>query len=153
MLQKLADHIATCLACAAEAEQRAADATNETTRADNEKLARTWRHLASSYQFVQSLERFLLDAKEDKGARPPDPFPPAETAFDPETIAVLAAAYAKSLEGQSDALREAIAKRIIELASKGERDPDKLCQGALVLITGEPPTASLIGPGRERSGL
>jgi putative heme degradation protein len=69
MLQKLADHIANCLACAAEAEQRAADATNETTRADNEKLARTWRHLASSYQFVQSLERFLLDAKEDKGAR------------------------------------------------------------------------------------
>ena len=49
MLQKLGDHIVDCLARAAEAEWRAAEASNEAVRVDNEQLAKAWRHLASSY--------------------------------------------------------------------------------------------------------
>ena len=139
MLQKLGDHIANCLARAAEAERRAAEAPNEATRIDNEQMAKAWRHLASSYQFVENLERFLLDSEEAKSARPPDPpmetgdpiFPLRGATFDPKTIALLTAAYDKAIEGQPASVREVIARRIIELACEGERDVDKLCQGAL----------------------
>lgn len=33
--------------------------------------------------------------------------------------------------GQPDTIKDIISKRIIELASKGERDPDRLCEQAL----------------------
>jgi hypothetical protein len=33
--------------------------------------------------------------------------------------------------GQPETINEIIAKRIIKLASKGERDPDRLCEQAL----------------------
>ena len=62
MLQKVSDHIVTCLARAAEAERRATEASDEAMRIDNERMAKTWRHLASSFQFGESLNRFLLDA-------------------------------------------------------------------------------------------
>jgi hypothetical protein len=140
MFQKLGDHIANCLARAADAERRAAEASSEDMRVDNERMAKTWRHLADSYQFVDSLERFLLKAEEAEGARPPEP--PIETevsvfahgtTLDPQTIALLTATYHKAISGQPAAVHEIIAKRIIELASKGERDPDKLCLEALAL--------------------
>jgi hypothetical protein len=79
VLQRLGDHIANCFARAVDAERRATEAPNEALRADNELMAKTWRHLAGSYQFVESLERFLLDAEQArnaekaKGARPPEP--------------------------------------------------------------------------------
>ena len=52
--------------------------------------------------------------------------------FDPETVKVLCDAYdkaSKSLHdnGQPDIVKEVIARRIISLAQKGERDPDRLC--------------------------
>jgi len=141
MLQKLSDHIADCLAQANIAELRASEASNEILRSDYDRLAKTWRHLASSYQFVESLERFLLDAERAKRAWLFGPanenrgrmFPPAGTAFSPQTIAVLSAAYERAIDGQPTSAQEAIAKRIIELASEGERDPEKLRQGALDL--------------------
>ena len=65
-------------------------------------------------------------------------FPPPVTMFDPEAIAVLTAAYQKAIDGKSASVHGIIAKRIIELASEGERDPDKLCHGALALWMREP---------------
>jgi hypothetical protein len=58
------------------------------------------------------------------------------SAFDPETVEALCNAYdraSKSLHdaGQSDVVNEVIAQRIVALAQQGERDPDKLCAGAL----------------------
>jgi hypothetical protein len=143
MLQKLGDHIANCLAQANIAELRASETSNETLRSDYERLARTWRHLASSYQFVESLERFLLDADKARRALPPEPANEnggralllRSTAFDPEIIAVLIAAYDKAVKAQPTSARETIAKSIIELASEGERDPHQLCLGALALST------------------
>ena len=76
MLHKLGDHIAGCYARAAEAERRAAQSPDETLRTDLEQMAQTWRHLARSYEFVESLERFLLDA--DRARSVPEPQPPAE---------------------------------------------------------------------------
>jgi hypothetical protein len=144
MLQKLGDHIANCLARAADAERHAAEASSEDVRIGNERLAKSWRYLAHGYLFAESMERFLLDAKNAKGARPPDPpiegfvVPPPVTVFGPEATAALALAYRKAIEGQPLAVHEIIAKRILELASEGERDPDKLCHGALAPSMREP---------------
>jgi hypothetical protein len=83
VLQKLSEHIADCLGRAADAERRAALTSDETIRVDNEKIARSWRLLASSYQFAESLERFLLDAGKSKGAGPASPPMIAETPIFP----------------------------------------------------------------------
>ena len=40
-------------------------------------MAKSWRHLANSYQFGESLERFLLESDRRKGARPSDDLDPA----------------------------------------------------------------------------
>src|SRR5215469_4482359 len=77
MLQKVSDHVATCLARAAEAERRATEASDEAMRIDNERMAKTWRQLASSYQFGESLNRFLLDADGRKRGRSSDNLGPA----------------------------------------------------------------------------
>jgi len=55
--------------------------------------------------------------------------------FDPDALDKLTAAYAKAtaqLNGNADP--ETVAKYIIALASEGERDPDRLCQGALARL-------------------
>jgi len=62
-----------------------------------------------------------------------------ETAFDAETTAVMIAAYEKAtaaieLKSLPAIMREVAARRIIALASKGERDPDRLCAAALGTI-------------------
>ena len=66
-----------------------------------------------------------------------------DTAFDPETVKALCDAYDRACtslhdRGQPDIVNEVIAERIISLAKKGERDPDKLCEGALVALSGTP---------------
>lgn len=59
-----------------------------------------------------------------------------EIVFDCDTIAVLAAAYERAASGlrargQPEVMREVIARRIITLAAKGERDPERLYAAAL----------------------
>jgi hypothetical protein len=63
MLQRLRDHIATCLDRALDADQRAEQTRDPATKHEYSQLARSWRHLARSYQFVESLESFLLDER------------------------------------------------------------------------------------------
>ena len=67
------------------------------------------------------------------------PFVRSEAAFDLETTAILIAAYETAIEGIEDriqpgALREIAARRIIALASRGERNPERLCAAALATI-------------------
>ena len=70
MLLKLSGHISNCLDRAANAERRAMDAADPAVRSENEMLAQSWRHLARSYEFVESLERFLSDTARIKDAIP-----------------------------------------------------------------------------------
>jgi hypothetical protein len=62
MLQKLADHIASSYALAVDCEERAKQAPDEASRTSLLEMATAWRHVARSYEFVESLERFLIDA-------------------------------------------------------------------------------------------
>jgi hypothetical protein len=73
MLQKLGDHIANCRKRAELAEERAATSTDSMLKADHLAMAKQWLYLARSYEFVESLERFLLDAERHKNVMPPDP--------------------------------------------------------------------------------
>ncbi len=57
-------------------------------------------------------------------------------AYDPETVQILCTAYDRAKQklhdtGQPEIVREIIAQRILDLAEKGECDPDRLCAGAL----------------------
>lgn len=59
--------------------------------------------------------------------------------FEPEDVALLTAAYDHcigklQLRDRDDVLTELLAKRIIEAASRGERQPDRLCQHALASL-------------------
>jgi hypothetical protein len=63
------------------------------------------------------------------------------TDFDPETIAVLTAAFEKARKslhdkGQPPLVEEIIAGRIIAAAKTGELDPDRLCEAALMKALG-----------------
>jgi hypothetical protein len=138
MLQKLGTHIADCLHRAAEADRRAAVESDESLRADNLRMAAAWRHLARSYQFVESLERFLLDADRRRhmhAAVPVLRLVSPDYSFDPEALALLCSVYDRAISRlggiQSEAVRALVAKQIIEAAARGQRDPDALCQAAL----------------------
>jgi hypothetical protein len=63
MLQKLGDHIATCLKRADQCKAAAAAATDPTIRSQLSDLEVQWRHVAKSYEFIASLEQFLVDAQ------------------------------------------------------------------------------------------
>jgi hypothetical protein len=76
MLLRLGGHISNCLERATDAERRALETTDSSIRSDNEMLAQSWRLLASSYQFVQSLERFLADTAHGKSDGVPPEFSP-----------------------------------------------------------------------------
>jgi hypothetical protein len=61
MLQKLGDHISACLQRADDCKEAAAAETDERVRSHLLDMERQWRHVAKSYEFIESLERFLLD--------------------------------------------------------------------------------------------
>ena len=63
-------------------------------------------------------------------------FMPRHAAFDPETAAALGDAYDRAIAGlgdggQPEVVKEIIAKRIVALAARGERNPERLCEAAL----------------------
>jgi hypothetical protein len=68
MLLKLGDHVADCHIRAAECEAQAREATNDGIKAEFLKMAKRWSHLARSYEFVETVERFLLDAHKKVGS-------------------------------------------------------------------------------------
>ena len=73
MLQKLGDHIKACQQRAVEAESRAAKTANRDLQSEYFALAKQWAHLARSYEYSESLERFLLDAQKAKDGLAPEP--------------------------------------------------------------------------------
>ena len=62
-----------------------------------------------------------------------------DVSFDPDTTHIMGKAFdgaCKELHGigQSDLVKSIIAKRIIQIARNGERDPNRLCQRALQAV-------------------
>ena len=80
MLLRLTQHVAACFEHAREADTRAAKSSDPVQKAEYEAIARSWRNLARSYEFVESLERFLLDADRHKSSLQPEPPEPEQLA-------------------------------------------------------------------------
>ena len=63
----------------------------------------------------------------------------SDRAFDAEVTALICQAFDKTCRalhdtGQPDSVKEIIAKRIIDIAGRGERDPGKMCEAALISL-------------------
>lgn len=63
-----------------------------------------------------------------------------EASFDPETTRVMGEAFERACNtlgnsGQPVIVREIIAKRILQVARDGERNPDELCERALKALS------------------
>ena len=65
MLQKLGDHITACVERAEQCKVAATAATDPLVRSQLSDLAVQWRHVSQSYEFIASLEKFLLDAQKN----------------------------------------------------------------------------------------
>ena len=70
--------------------------------------------------------------------------PPRGEAFSPEIIRIMGDALDNAwvrlrtgapFNGSADAARTVLAKHIIDIAKQGERDPQRLTQGALARLT------------------
>ena len=78
MLQKLSQHIAECYERAANCKRRAEQTIDTARKTELLDFERTWTHLAHSYEFVESLERFLLSARNYSNREPQyDPIIPS----------------------------------------------------------------------------
>jgi hypothetical protein len=72
--------------------------------------------------------------------------------FDPEAIEAMSAAYdcacsALDLVGRSDPLTTTVAKKIVEAASRGERDPIMICRDVLISLGRPNEVCRPIAPG------
>ena len=65
MLQKLGDHITTCVERAEQCKAAASSAIDPLVQSQLSDLALQWQHVAQSYEFIASLEKFLLDAQKN----------------------------------------------------------------------------------------
>jgi hypothetical protein len=73
MLQRLGRYIAEAYAHALDAEYQAATAPTFSIRKEYENLAHRWRIVARSFEFNETLERFLMDRDRAREANPPEP--------------------------------------------------------------------------------
>jgi hypothetical protein len=75
--------------------------------------------------------------------------------FDGETTRQMGIAFEMALaslgatRGSDDPIRAALAQRIIALAKAGERDPERLCDGALRALGPAPSEARALADGRQ----
>jgi len=61
MLQRLTAHIVECLVHADDCERRAQTMTDAQIKVDLLDMARKWRRLAESYQFVERVDGYLQE--------------------------------------------------------------------------------------------
>jgi hypothetical protein len=69
MLQKLSHHTGACMDRAADCRRRAEQTMDPAMKADLLDMESRWADVASHYEFVESLERFLLSARQHRETR------------------------------------------------------------------------------------
>jgi hypothetical protein len=62
MLQRLGEYISACLQRADECRKTASSETDDRVRSQLLDLEQQWHHVAKSYEFIETLERFVLDS-------------------------------------------------------------------------------------------
>ena len=114
---------AECRRRAAECHKMAENAPNPHVRDALADIERIWNRLAVETEVSQAMSRFLGGA-----------------AFGPDEIAIMTGAYEAGLKqinvsGQNDVAAEALAQTIVRLAKHGERDPIRLGQRAVEIMS------------------
>ena len=119
---------AECKRRAAQCHEMAENAPSAHVRDTLADIERMWNRLAVEAEVSQAmLSRFLGGA-----------------AFGPDEIAIMAGAYEAGLKqisvsSQNDPDAETLAQTIVMLAKRGERDPNRLRQRALEIMSDLPP--------------
>ena len=80
----------------------------------------------------------------------------SDRSFDAETTAIIGKAFDKACEEMHDKtqpgwFRERVAKRLIEIAARGERDPETMCESALISLGLVPNRFATLPPNFARS--
>jgi len=118
---------AECRARAAECQKMAQNARRPHVRDTLAEIERMWNRLAVEAEVSEAmLTRFLEGV-----------------AFGPDEFAIMVAAYEVGLtqinvSGHNDPTAETLAQTIVMLAKRGERDPIRLEQRAIEIISGQP---------------
>lgn len=66
MLLRIAENVRQCLDDAAEARERAKEATDPQRQAEFFDMEARWLKLAESYRLVEQLDRFITDTKRER---------------------------------------------------------------------------------------
>ena len=125
MSRKLQITPAECRLRAAECHKMGQNARRPHVRDTLAEIERMWNRLAVEAEVSEfMLTRFLEDA-----------------AFGPDEIAIMVAAYELGLTqiNANDPTAETLAQTIVMLAKQGERDPVRLEQRAIEIISTQPP--------------
>jgi hypothetical protein len=147
VLETLAAEITACCECARQAREKAEIAITDELRAEFLAAESRWLVLARSYeQHGRSSQTFAAqDCRGNDGAITRS-LGAGAGAFDPADVTKLGIAYDAvlnqlNLADRQDGITLMIAVRIIDLATQGERDPERLMARtieALTSATGRP---------------
>ena len=114
---------AECRLRAAECHKMGQNARRPHVRDTLAEIERMWNRLAVEAEVSESmLTRFLEDA-----------------AFGPDEIAIWSRHMRGDASGHNDPTAETLAQTIVMLAKQGERDPVRLEQRAIEIMSGQPP--------------
>jgi hypothetical protein len=141
MLENLAAEIIHCYERARQAREKAKVASSDEFRADFIAAESRWLALAYSYERQHQLSRTVseFDRRRKAGAIT-RMLREQGGAFDPDVVAQLDIAYHTVLHHLGLADREdgatlMVARRVIDLAAQGERDPERLTAGTLEALS------------------
>jgi len=132
MLQNLAAEIINCYQRARQAREKADRAINDDFKADFLAAEGRWLALAHSYELQHRLSRTVAEFdRRRKAGSITRMLREQGVAFDPDDVARLTIAYDAVLHqlglvDREDGTTLMVAKRIVDLASLGERDPERL---------------------------
>jgi hypothetical protein len=144
MLQNLAAEIINCYERARRAREKAERAINDEFKADVLAAEARWLALANSYEGQHRLSRTIteFDRRRKAGAIA-RMLREHGGVFDADDLTRLTIAYGAVLHQlglveREDGATLMVAKRIIELATQGERDPERLAAATLQALQAAP---------------
>jgi hypothetical protein len=132
MRQTLASEVVYCYERARQAHELAGRALNDGFKAHFLAAEKRWMVLAQSYQRQHQLSRTIAKfARWRNDGAITRVLREHGGAFDPDTVARLDVAYRSALEqlglvDREDGMTLMIARRIIDIAAQGERDPERM---------------------------
>ncbi len=137
MLQHLAAEIINCYERARQAREKAERAINDEFRADFLAAEGRWLALALSYERQHQLSRIVDEFdRRRKASAITLTLREQGLALDPDDVTRLDIAYHAvlhhfRLSEHTDGVTLVIAKRIVDLAAQGERDPERLAMATV----------------------